>query len=110
MKRVIVCGGSHRRIKEFPEEAKDAAGHQLWLVQQGYEPLDWKPMVSIGAGVKEIRIHEPHEHRVIYVAKFGDAVYVLHAFEKKTQATAKKDIELARAAYAEIQAKHRERG
>lgn len=71
MKMVVFCGGSLRRIREFSEEAKDSAGHQLWLVQLGLEPLDWKPMASIGVGVREIRIHDPHEHRVIYVAKFG---------------------------------------
>jgi phage-related protein len=56
-------------------------------------------MTSIGSGVIEIRLHRPHEHRIIYVSKFGEAVYVLHAFEKKTQKTAKKEIEVAQRAY-----------
>jgi phage-related protein len=107
MKKVVFCGASHRRIKEFPEEAKDSAGHQLWLVQLGRDPLDWRPMVGIAPGVKEIRIHEPHEHRVIYVANFPEAIYVLHAFEKKTRTTPKRDVDIARAAYAEIHAKRR---
>jgi phage-related protein len=59
-------------------------------------------MTGVGPGTIEIRIHEPHEHRVIYVAKFEDVVYVLHAFEKKTQKTPEKDLKLARSAYAEI--------
>lgn len=59
-------------------------------------------MPSVGPGAIEIRIHKPHEHRVIYVAKFEDAVYVLHAFEKKTQKTPEKDLNLARIAYAEL--------
>lgn len=57
--------------------------------------LDWKPMESIGAGVKEIRIRVETSYRVIYVAKFSEAVYVLHAFVKKTQKTSKKDIDLS---------------
>lgn len=65
-------------------------------VQMGMDPIDWKPMPSIGAGVKEIRIHESGEFRVVFVARFPEAVYVLHAFQKKTQKTPKKDIDLAR--------------
>lgn len=66
-------------------------------MQQGKEPSDWKAMPSVGAGVNEIRVHAKGEHRVMYVAKFDEAVYVLHAFEKKTQRTPQLDIELARA-------------
>lgn len=96
-------GGSRRRLKHFPEEARTNAGHQLWLVQLGREPDDWRPMQTIGPGAREIRIHRPHEHRVIYVAQFEEGIYVLHAFEKKTKQTAQHDIEIARAAYAELQ-------
>jgi phage-related protein len=100
-------GKSFQTLKEFQEEARREAGFQLRLVQQGIEPEDWKPMSSIGLGVMEIRIHEPHEHRIIYVAKFPEAVYVLHAFEKKTQKTPQRDIETARKAYAEVQKRRR---
>ena len=96
-------GNTFLRLMEFQEEARREAGFQLRLVQKGLEPEDWKPMPSVGLGVMEIRIHEPHEHRVIYVAKFPEAIYVLHAFEKKTQKTPQRDIETARKAYAEIQ-------
>lgn len=65
-------------------------------------PEDWKPMGLVGPGAIEIRIHQPHEFRVIYVAKFAEAIYVLHSFEKKTRKTSQNDIEKARAAYAEI--------
>ncbi len=65
-------------------------------------PSDWKPMAGIGYGAMEIRLHEPHEHRVIYVAKFEETVYVLHAFEKKTRKTDKRDVEIARKAYREV--------
>lgn len=65
-------------------------------------PDDWKPMPSIGAGVSEIRVHVEGAYRVIYVAKFGEAVYVLHAFQKKTQQTTKKDLDLAKVRYREL--------
>jgi phage-related protein len=109
MKEVYFIAGSKRRIKNFPVEARVDAGHQLWLVQLGEEPDDWRPMQSIGTGVKEIRIHKPHEHRVIYLARFQEGIYVLHAFEKKTKQTAQHDIEIARAAYAEIQRKRQQK-
>ena len=66
------------------------------------EPSDWKPMGTVGAGVREIRIHTGGEFRVIYVAKFAEAIYVFHAFEKKTQQTRDADIDLARRNLAEV--------
>jgi phage-related protein len=101
-KEVRWVGASRDRLKEFPGEAMDEAGHMLRQVQRGIEPADWKPMRSIGAGVLELRIHNPQEFRVIYIAKYPEAIYVLHAFSKKTPKTAVKDIEIARAAYAEV--------
>lgn len=89
-------GSSRVDVRAFPDEARKQAGHQLFLVQQGEEPTDWKPMATVGLGVKEIRIHTEREHRVIYVAKFAEAVYVLHAFEKRSRKTCRADIELAR--------------
>jgi phage-related protein len=71
----------------------------LGLVQLGVDPLDWKPMETVGAGVKEIRIRVETSYRILYVAKFNEAVYVLHAFVKKTQKTSKKDIELSTERY-----------
>jgi phage-related protein len=96
-------GGSKRRLKNFPCEARTNAGHQLWLIQMGREPDDWRPMPTIGPGVREIRIHDPHEYRVIYIALANEGIYVLHVFEKKTRKTAGKEIEIARSAYAEMQ-------
>jgi phage-related protein len=66
------------------------------------EPGDWKPMTTIGSGVREIRVHTEMEHRVCYVARFAEGVYVLHAFEKRTQKTAARDVELARTRYREL--------
>jgi phage-related protein len=71
-------------------------------VQQGLQPNDWKPMASIGVGVREIRIHTGREHRVLYLAAFAEAVYVIHAFEKKTRKTATGDVNLAKQRFREL--------
>lgn len=107
MKRIAWMGNSLQSIKKFPKEARDDAGYQLFKVQQGSEPDDWKPMASIGSGAIEIRLHHPFEHRVIYVAKFEDGIYVLHAFPKKTQKTPKREIEAAKRAYGELMSQRR---
>lgn len=95
-------GSSLDDLRNFPDEARRAAGFELRAVQNGVEPSDWKPVRTIGSGVREIRIHVLGEWRVIYVATFGDVVYVLHAFQKKTQKTSRQDIELARRRYRQI--------
>lgn len=75
-------------------------GYQIDKVQRGLEPKDWKPMATIGQGVREIRTRDTSgAFRVIYVAKLADAVYVLHCFQKKTQKTSKADLDLAEARY-----------
>jgi phage-related protein len=101
-KALKFIGSSLDDLRNFPDEARRAAGFELYAVQSGLEPADWKPMQAIGAGVKEIRIHVLGEWRVMYVAKFSDAVYVLHAFKKKSQKTSRQDIELARQRYNRI--------
>ena len=103
MKPVDFCGDSLDALRAFPESAKREAGYQLDKVQHGLEPDDWKPMSSIGSGVKEVRIwDEAGTFRVIYVAKLADAVYVLHCFQKKTEQTSEKDIKLARRRFKEL--------
>jgi len=102
MKPLKFTGSSEDDLAAFPREVKQAAGFQLYRVQAGLMPSDWKPMLSVGAGAYEIRIHVLGEWRVIYVAKFADAVYVLHAFQKKTQQTRKEDIELAATRYKQL--------
>lgn len=101
-KALKFIGSSLDDLRNFPDEARRAAGFELYAVQSGLEPGDWKPMQAIGTGVKEIRIHVLGEWRVMYVAKFSDAVYVLHAFKKKSQKTSRQDIELARQRYNRI--------
>jgi phage-related protein len=98
-KAILWLGSSRSDVQAFPRDAKQLAGFQLRRVQQGAEPLDWKPILTIGPGVREIRIHTTAEHRVCYVAKFGEAIYVLHAFEKRTRKTSQHDVELARQRY-----------
>lgn len=103
MKQLVWRGSSRSRIREFPSEAQDIVGHELMRVQFGRSPADWRPMSSVGPGAIEIRVHRPHEHRVIYVATFPEAIYVLHCFEKKTQKTSRNDIDIARNEYADLQ-------
>jgi phage-related protein len=95
-KPLIWLGSSRSELKRFPDDARRVAGFQLRRIQQGLEPNDWKPMTTVGVGVKEIRIHTGLDYRVLYVARFAEGIYVLHAFEKRTRKTSKRDIELAR--------------
>jgi phage-related protein len=95
-------GNARAAVRAFPPNARRDAGYQLYRVQQGHDPSDWKPMSRVGAGVREIRIHVEGEHRVLYLATRPEAVYVLHAFVKKREATAKLDIDLARARLKEL--------
>lgn len=104
MKPLRFIGSSLEDLTEFPIEARRAAGHELWQVQLGFMPSDFKPMPVIGPGCVEIRIHAMGGWRVIYVARFGNAVHVLHAFHKKTQQTRRADIELARNRYRQVEA------
>jgi len=89
-------------LRAFPEEARQRAGQELLRVQLGDQPVDWKPMASIGPGVQELRVRVGTAHRVFYVAKFAEAIYVLHAFEKKSQKTSKADLELGRRRLTEV--------
>ncbi len=102
MKQLLWIGNSYKALTAFPKAVKQAAGFQLHLIQQGKDPDDWKPMPSIGAGVREVRVHVNREHRIIYLAKFEESVYILHAFQKKTQKTAKKDLDIAKDRFREV--------
>ena len=103
MKKIQFLGDSLKSLRAFPEDAKHDVGYQLDKVQRGEQADDFKPMPSIGKGVEEIRVRDDSGiYRVIYTARLADAVYVLHAFQKKTQTTAKRDIALASKRYAEL--------
>jgi phage-related protein len=108
--RVIVwVGASFEDLRDFPPDARRVAGYELRRVQRGLMPTDWKPMSSVAQGVNEIRIHTETEHRVLYVAKLEEAVYVLHAFEKKSQQTRETDLALARRRLQQVEAMRREK-
>ena len=96
MKPVEFLGDSLDRLRAFPEDARRDAGFQLERVQRGLDPDDWKPMKRIGPGVREIRVRDvAGAFRVIYVTTWADAVYVLHAFQKKTRRTSARDVAIA---------------
>ena len=103
MKPLHFVGSSRENLREIPESARETVGHQLFKVQQGKEPGDWKPMPTVGVGVHEIRVwDESGTYRVLYVSKFEEAVYVLHVFEKRSQKTAKGDVQLATGRYTDL--------
>jgi phage-related protein len=103
MKPLHFVGSSREDLRDLPESARETAGHQLFKVQQGKKPDEWKPMSTVGAGVQEIRIwDESGAYRVLYVSKFEEAVYVLHVFEKRSQKTAKGDVQLAKGRYTDL--------
>jgi len=102
MKPLHFLGSSLRDLKKFPVEVQQEVGLQLNKVQLGKEPADWKPISIIGAGVIELRIHVGGEYRVMYVAKFTEAVYVLHTFAKKSQKTSKLELELTKQRYKQL--------
>jgi len=106
---VIWLGTSRDDLRGFPTDARQVAGFQLWRVQRGLEPTDWKPMPAVGLGVREVRVRTGLEHRVLYLAKFDEAVYVLHAFQKRSQRTLKRDLDVARQRLREL-LKQRQQG
>ena len=102
-KQISWVGSAYDCLLAFPRDARKEAGFQLGKVQAGLEPADWKPFDEVGAGTREIRIREASGiYRVMYVAKFEEAVYVLHCFQKKTQATSRRDKDIAATRYRAV--------
>ena len=102
-KEIRWVGSSYDDLMAFPQEPRREAGFQLSSVQAGLDPTDWKPFNEVGAGTKEIRIKDANGiYRVMYVAKFEEAIYVLHCFHKKAQATRKRDKAVAEARYRAV--------
>jgi phage-related protein len=105
-KRVIWLGGSKADLRAFPPDARHEAGYQLESVQNGGVPQDWKPMGSIGPGVREIRVRDAAgAFRVVYLAARPEGIYVLHCFQKKDRKTSRQDIALAKNRFKDIPAK-----
>ena len=105
MKLLRFAGSAKADLSAFPDRVRIRAGFELFMVQSGREPSDWKPMQTVGRGAAEIRVRdEAGSYRVIYVARFTAAVYVLHAFQKKSQKTARADVMIAAQRYRDIEA------
>ncbi|MBS9438743.1 type II toxin-antitoxin system RelE/ParE family toxin [Photorhabdus noenieputensis] len=99
-KEIAWIGSSYEDLLAFPTDARKDAGYQLHRIQHGIDPEDWKPFSDIGSGVKEIRLRDSAGiYRIMYVAKFDEAIYVLHSFQKKTQQTNKHDKDIAKVRY-----------
>ena len=102
-KEIRWVGSAYADLLAFPDEPRRSAGFQLGKIQVGLDPDDWKPLDAVGAGTKEIRIRETSGiYRVMYVAKFEEAIYVLHCFQKKTQTTSQQDKGIAEARYRAV--------
>ena len=96
-------GSSLDDLREFPEVARRVAGYELRKLQRGEAPDDWRPFPEVGPGVNEIRIDAPDGwFRVMYVAKFEEAIYVLHSFQKSARKTSRNDVEVAKARYRAV--------
>jgi phage-related protein len=106
MKQVIWMGTSKEDLRAFPGEARREVGYQLEHVQEGVDPDDWKPMSVVGSGVREIRVRESSgAFRCIYLATRPEGIYILHCFQKKTQKTSQRDLDLAQRRFKSIQVK-----
>ncbi|HEX9166401.1 MAG TPA: type II toxin-antitoxin system RelE/ParE family toxin [Gemmatimonadales bacterium] len=105
-KPLVWLATSLEAVRAFPPEVRQVIGHELRRLQAGLVPHDWKPMPSVGTGVQELRVRVKGAYRVLYVARFEEAIYVLHAFEKRTRRTSNLDLELARRRLAAL-ARHR---
>jgi len=104
MKDVEFRGTALADLRRFPTPARREAGYQIDRVQHGEDPDDWKPMNTIGPGVQEIRIRDvAGAFRVIYVARFAAAIYILHCFQKRTQKTSKADLDMAQKRFRDLQ-------
>lgn len=108
MKEIEFWGDSLDVIRGLPEGARTAIGYQLDRLQRRMQPDDFKPMKTIGPGVEELRVRDTgNAYRVIYVARFEDAVHVLHAFQKKAQKTSKRELEVAIQRFKQLEAERR---
>jgi phage-related protein len=101
-KPVYWFGSSKEDLCDLPNEARSEAGFALWKIQQGQAPPDFKPMPIVGQGVQEIRIRTEDAYRIFYIAKFEEAIYILHVFQKKTQKTSQQDIQVGQRRYKDL--------
>ena len=102
MRILKFVGSSQEDLVNFPRDARRECGRELDRIQRGLMPTDFKPMLNVGPGAYEIGVRVSGEWRVIYVARYAESIYVLHAFRKKTQKTRKEDVEIANRRYRQI--------
>ena len=108
LRRIVWMGSSFDDLRQFPEDVRRDAGFQLYRLQSGLEAADWKAMPQLGRGVEEIRLrHFSGAYRVIYLARFAEAIYVLHCFNKTTRRTAEHEKQIVRNRLQVIQQEHR---
>ena len=108
-KPLFFLGSSRDDIRAFPKKARQIVGHELFQIQQGLEPSNWKPVRTVGSGVCELRVQLKSAFRVLYIARFAEGTYVLHAFEKRTRRTRPTDIALARKRLRDLERARRKR-
>lgn len=102
-KEIRWLGSAYEDLLAFPDTPRRSAGFQLGKIQAGLDPDDWKPFDGVGLGVREIRIRDSYGiYRIMYVAKFEEAIYVLHCFQKKGQTTSQHDKKITKARYQAI--------
>jgi len=101
MKKIIYVGSVQKDIETFPTKARQRITTALTIISAELElsPKEFKYMPTVGTGCYELRLKIDRQYRVFYVAKFHEAIYILHAFVKKTQQTSKADITLGAARY-----------
>ena len=102
MQTVIFMASSRDDLRAFPEAARRLMGRQILRLQYGLEPDDWKPVKAVGVGVREVRVRAGGQFRAFYVTHVGNAIYILHAFQKKTQRTSPRDIALGQQRFRQI--------
>jgi len=102
-KPLFFLGSSRDDVRAFPKEPRQIVGHELFRIQQGLEPSDWKPLRTVGPGACELRVQVKGAFRILYVAKFAEGIYVLHASEKRTRRTRPADVTLARKRYQDVE-------
>ena len=108
MKEARFVGSSLDDLRALPKAPRQDVGRQVDRVQRGLDPHDWRPMLGVGSGVREIRVRdEANNYRCMYVANIGNAVHVLHVFVKKSQKTPLKDIEIAKSRLKAVLAESR---
>ena len=110
-KSLRFCRGAYDELLSFPKPIVKVIGYQLGRVEAGLEPDRWEWFATVGEGVRQLGVKDATAwYRTMYVTSFPEAIYVLHCFQKKTDKTPKRDIDIARARLSDLTAEHRTKG